>query len=151
MALEVPPPEALPVAVEAPRAIGLISIGLLIVSVMFALAGQLTLKAAMDRIGPIRKAQVQAAGDTISRAAREPRLWIGLFLFGVSAVFWLVVLSNVPLSVAYPFVGITYVLLVAFSRFVHHEHVPFLRWVGAATIAFGIILIGLSYRRVSGV
>ncbi|HEX2294703.1 MAG TPA: EamA family transporter [Actinomycetota bacterium] len=151
MALEVPPPEAIPV-VAAPesRTSGLISILLVVVSVGFAVAGQLTLKAAMDHIGRIGFEQVSEPLETVGRAAREPRLWAGLFLFGISSLFWLVVLSRVPLSVAYPFVGISYIFVVGFARFVLHENVPASRWVGVAVVALGIAIIGLSFRRVSG-
>ncbi|MDQ3956850.1 MAG: EamA family transporter [Actinomycetota bacterium] len=149
MALEVPPPEAIPIAAGS-RSSGLISIALVVVSVCFAVAGQLTLKAAMDRVGRIGSAQVSEAGETIGRALREPRLWTGLILFGISSVFWLVVLSRVPLSVAYPFVGISYIFVVGFARFVLHENVPASRWVGVAVVALGIAIIGLSFRRVSG-
>ena len=123
---------------------------LLVVSVGFAIAGQLTLKAAMDQIGRIGQTEIAAPLETIGRAAREPRLWAGLTLFGISSLFWLVVLSRVPLSVAYPFVGISYIFVVAFARYVHHEHVPPVRWLGVAVVALGIAIIGLSFRRVSG-
>ena len=123
---------------------------MLLVSVGFAVAGQLTLKEAMDRVGTIGGAQVAAAGDTIARVAREPRLWIGLTLFGISAVFWLVVLSRVPLSVAYPSVGLSYIVVVGFQRVVKHEHVPSLRWLGVFVVAMGIALIGFSFRRTTG-
>ena len=123
---------------------------LLVVSVGFAIAGQLTLKAAMDQIGRIGTAEVSAPLETIGKAAREPRLWAGLTLFGISSLFWLVVLSRVPLSVAYPFVGISYIFVVAFARFVLHEHVPAGRWLGVAVVALGIAIIGLSFRRVAG-
>lgn len=149
MALEVPPPEAIPIAAAGSRSSGIISIGLVVVSVCFAIAGQLTLKAAMDKIGRIGTEQVSAAGETIARAAREPRLWTGLILFGISSLFWLVVLSRVPLSVAYPFVGISYIFVVGFARLVLHEHVPALRWLGVLVVAMGIAIIGLSFRRVA--
>lgn len=126
------------------------SIILLTISVSFAVAGQLTLKAAMDRVGTIGGAQVAAAGDTITRVAKEPRLWAGLALFGISAVFWLVVLSRVPISVAYPSVGLSYIVVVAFERFIKHEPVPSLRWLGVVVVAFGIALIGFSFRRATG-
>jgi hypothetical protein len=45
---------------------------------------------------------VLARGETIVRASREPRLWMGLALVGVSAVFWMSCrVVAVPLSVAY--------------------------------------------------
>ncbi len=146
MALEVPPPEALPESIQAASSPGtsrLVSMGLLLVSVCFAVAGQLTLKSAMDNIGRIGKNS--ALGDVVVRAAKEPLLWVGLFLFGISALFWLVVLSRVRLSVAYPVVGISYIVIVLFARFRLHEHVPPLRWLGVFVIAIGIAIIGLSF------
>lgn len=150
MALEVPPPEAVPVVAEGSKTSSAISLALLLVSVVFAIAGQFTLKSAMDQIGRIGTAQVSKPVETVARAAKEPRLWAGLTLFGISAVFWLVVLSRVPLSVAYPVVGISYVVVVAISRVFLHEQVPPLRWVGAAVVATGIAIIGLSSKTVSG-
>ncbi len=151
MALEVPPPEALPDAISAASSPGtsrFVSLGLLLVSVFFAVAGQLTLKSAMNDIGRIGK--TSELGETLARAAKEPKLWGGLFLFGISALFWLVVLSRVRLSVAYPIVGISYIVIVAFARFFLHENVPPLRWVGVFIIAIGIAVIGFSFSRVSG-
>ena len=151
MALEVPPPEALPQAAQAAASTfggsRLISLALLIVSVSFAVLGQLTLKSAMDDIGRIDRFAVKTPVQTILRAAREPKLWLGLAIFGVSAVFWLVVLSRVALTVAYPLVGLSYVVVVAIGRFYFHEHVPPLRWAGVSVIAAGIALIGLSFSR----
>lgn len=126
------------------------SLAMLVVSVCFAIAGQLMLKSAMNAIGRIGSAEVSAPGQTIGRAVQEPRLWIGLTLFGISALFWLVVLSRVPLSVAYPLVGISYILIVAFARLFLGEHVPPLRWVGVSIVAVGIAIVGLSFDRVTG-
>lgn len=150
MALEAPPPEILPVAAPSRTSSTVISLALLVVSVAFATAGQLTLKAAMEAIGRIGTAQVSEAGQTLARAVKEPLLWIGLVLFGISALFWLVVLSRVDLSLAYPFVGISYVVVVALGRFFFHEHVPPLRWIGVSVIALGIALIGVSSKTVAG-
>ncbi len=146
MALEVPPPDALPETVRAASASTsrFVSFALLVVSVSFAVVGQLTLKAAMDRVGRIGRAS--QLGETILRAAKEPLLWTGLALFGISAMFWLVVLSRVRLSVAYPLVGISYILIVLLARYGLHEQVPPLRWVGVCVIAVGIAIIGLSFR-----
>jgi multidrug transporter EmrE-like cation transporter len=150
MALEIPPPEAAAIAGPSRATSSLISLALVIVSVSLATAGHLTLKQAMDRVGRIGTVQVNEPVKTIGRAAREPRLWVGLALFGISAVFWLVVLSRVPLSVAYPFAGLTYIVIVVLDRLLLDETVPALRFVGAAVVAIGIALIGLSSRTVSG-
>jgi drug/metabolite transporter (DMT)-like permease len=135
----------------AVRAVGFWStVLILFVSVVFAFGGQLMLKSAMNEIGHIGVQELGSPGSTVARAAREPRLWTGLGLFGVSALFWLVVLSRVPLSVAYPSVGMSYVFVVLFSRLWLHEHVPPLRWVGASIVVVGIVIVGLSFDRASG-
>jgi drug/metabolite transporter (DMT)-like permease len=135
----------------APRTEGFWStLLILFVSVAFAFGGQLMLKAAMNEIGRIGAQELGSLGGTLGRAAREPRLWTGLMLFAVSALFWLVVLSRVPLSVAYPSVGMSYVFVVLFSRLWLHEHVPPLRWVGAGIVVVGIVIVGLSFNRTPG-
>jgi drug/metabolite transporter (DMT)-like permease len=146
MGLEAPPPEALPAiaAAVSPGFIG--SLILIMVSVVFAVSGQFTLKSAMDKIPPIGARQVKTPVSTVSRVARQPRLWVGLILFGVSAIFWLVVLTRLPLSVAYPFVGLTYIIVVFWSRYVLGETVPPVRWLGVGLIAVGIAVVGLSFR-----
>lgn len=153
MAFEAPAPEVLPEALQATAGAsrpthGLISVALILVSVTFATAGQFTLKAAMNHV--TKGTTSSSAADTLLRAAREPRLWAGLALFGISAVFWLVVLSKVPLSFAYPFVGLSYIVIVLVARLVLHEHVPTLRWIGVAVVAAGIAIVGLSFRRMTG-
>lgn len=153
MAADAPPPpslhESLDIASEH-AGVSAVSIALLVVSVVFAIAGQITLKAAMREVGRIGAREVSAAGETVKRAAMEPRLWLGLILFGISALFWLVVLSRLPLSVAYPFVGVSYILIVLFGRIFLHEQVPTLRWIGVSVVALGIAIVGLSFRRASG-
>ena len=146
MALEVPPSEIL-TAARRERTGTLASLALLVISISISIAGHVTLKSAMDHLGAIGSAQLSSPGGTIARAAAEPRLWGGLLLFGASALFWMVVLSRVPLSVAYPFVGISYVAIVAIARLVLGERVPPVRWAGVAVVALGIAIVGLSFRR----
>ncbi|HYI44031.1 MAG TPA: EamA family transporter [Actinomycetota bacterium] len=151
MAIEVPPPEAIPdPTLAAPSLLSggrAISLALLAISVIFAVSGQVTLKAAMNEIGRIGGEQMKKPMETVVKAIKEPRLWVGLALFGISSVFWLVVLSRVSLSIAYPLVGLSYIVVVAISRFFLHEHVPPMRWLGVIVIALGIALIGISLRR----
>jgi drug/metabolite transporter (DMT)-like permease len=151
MALEVPPPEALhPIASRPSGSSTLFSLLMLAISVAFAVAAQFTLKAAMNEVGRIGSTEIAAVGDTLTRTLKEPRLWLGLTLFGISALFWLVVLSRVDLSVAYPFVGLSYIIVVLFSRLFLHEQVSALRWLGVVVVAAGIAIIGFSFRGTTG-
>jgi drug/metabolite transporter (DMT)-like permease len=144
---KIPPSEQVAVGASV---VGLTSVALLLVSIGFAVAGQITLKAAMNNIGHIGTSEIRAAGETVMRAVREPMLWAGLGLFGISSLFWLVVLSRVPLSVAYPFVGVSYIVIVFLSNSILHEQVPLTRWLGVLVVATGIAIVGLSFGRAAG-
>lgn len=115
---------------------------LAVVSVLLATTGQLLLKAGMERVGYVGGSRLDQPLELILRVARTPQIVVGLGLFGISAVFWLVVLSRAPLSFAYPFAGLTYVLTTVFARYVLGEHVPGIRWVGIVLILTGIVVVG---------
>ena len=118
------------------------TVALTLMSVFLATAGQLMLKTGMARVGYIGSARLGRPLQVITEVARTWQVILGLVLFALSAVTWLVVISRVPLSFAYPFAGITYVLLALFSKFVLREHVPHLRWLGVALIVAGIVVVG---------
>lgn len=118
------------------------TVALTLMSVFLATAGQLMLKSGMARVGYIGSARLERPFQVLSEVARTWQVVVGLALFVLSAVTWLIVVSRVPLSFAYPFAGITYVLLALFSKFVLKEHVPGLRWLGVALIVAGIVVVG---------
>ena len=108
----------------------------ILASVLLAAVAQLTLKAGMDRVG-----ETDGALALFKGAAATPLVWLGLVLFGFSALVWLIVLSRTSLSFAYPFASLTYVLIVVFDRFVLHDLVPAGRWLGVALIVAGILVL----------
>jgi undecaprenyl phosphate-alpha-L-ara4N flippase subunit ArnE len=115
-------------------------IAMILLSVTLAAVAQLTLKFGMnqvrDQIGP-----VGVNGASLKAVASTVAVWTGLFLFGLSALVWLAVLSRTSLSFAYPFAALTYVLILLFDRFWLGQSVPGLRWGGVALIVAGIVLI----------
>jgi drug/metabolite transporter (DMT)-like permease len=118
----------------------LMLIALILVSVTLAAVAQLTLKHGMNQVTETTGALTFDAGH-VRQVVATPAVWLGLFLFGISAVVWLGVLSRASLSFAYPFAALTYVLILLFDRFMLHEEVPSLRWLGVAAIAVGIFLV----------
>ena len=117
---------------------------LAILSVFIATAGQLLLRAGMERVGYVGFDRIARPLTLIMQVAKEPRVVFGLGVFALSAVMWLVVLSRAPLSVAYPFAGLTYILTTLFARYFLNEKVTAARWLGVGLILVGIILVGRS-------
>ena len=104
---------------------------LILFSVTLAAVAQLALKHGMNLVNDELAPQTFSLnGDSLRVVVGQPYVWGGLFLFGLSALVWLVVLSRASLSFAYPFAALTYVLILLFDQFVLDEHVPGLRWAG---------------------
>jgi drug/metabolite transporter (DMT)-like permease len=65
-------------------------------------------------------------------------------IYAFSVLFWLVGLSRVPLSYAYPFLSLSYVVILAASYFVLGEQVSVLRLAGVGLICGGVISVAYS-------
>lgn len=71
----------------------------------------------------------------------RPPIWIGLLMYGVSAVSWLWVLARAQLSYAYPILALSYPLVVALSAIFFAETISPLRWIGVGFIILGVSLL----------
>lgn len=114
---------------------------LLIGFVLLGLVGsQLCMKAGLGRSGPVTFAGGEGLGG-LFRLMREPFAWAGLALTGLAAVAWLAVLSRLDLSVAYPFLSLSYVLMLFAAHWLFHDSLGWPRLVGALLICAGLVLM----------
>jgi multidrug transporter EmrE-like cation transporter len=117
------------------------SVALLLFAVISAATGQVMLKHGMQ----IASARANSAGSSLAfAAATSPWVLSGLVVFGVSAVAWLGALSKVPLSVAYPFNAIGYLVILTASIVVLHERANMLTWAGSLLVVSGVVIVVLS-------
>jgi len=114
-------------------------------AVALAAGGQLSLKTGMSQVGRIGEESFNQVISIIGRVISTPMVWIGLVLYGLAAVLWLIVLSRENLSFAYPIFGSTYLIIVFLSWVVLREEVSLLRWLGASFIALGVFLVARSH------
>jgi drug/metabolite transporter (DMT)-like permease len=122
--------------------------GTILLSVLLAALAQLTLKHGMNQVTHLGAVplDLKAPLDTFRRVATNASVVGGLGLFVLSAAVWLVVLSKVSLSFAYPFASLTYVLILLFDRLILHDTVSGLRWGGVLLIVVGIVLISRTHQ-----
>ncbi|HZQ09816.1 MAG TPA: EamA family transporter [Anaerolineae bacterium] len=116
---------------------------LLIPAILLQTTGELLFKIGMNRIGGFEfsPAAIRAILPTI---IRSPFIWLGFVGFGGGAVFWLAVLSRVPLSLAYPILALSYLVVVVEAWLFLHERVSWQRLAGVLVIVVGVIVVGLS-------
>lgn len=117
------------------------SLILILVAIIIATSGQTCLKTGMNEVGKI---EVSVQTNYVEKAkivASKPIIWFGLFLYGVGSIIWLVVLSRVDLSFAYPMLASSYVIIMVISIIKFGEHVSLTRIIGTLLICTGVIVI----------
>src|SRR5215469_9753218 len=133
-----------PAAPDAPERRHHMSIGslaLVLFAVIAAAGGQLMLKNGMQ----IATNKAHAShGSLVIAAATTPWVLLGLVVFGVSAISWLAALSRVPLSVAYPFNALGYIVILTSSVVVLHEKANLWTWAGSLLVVSGLIIVVLT-------
>lgn len=67
--------------------------------------------------------------------------WIWFICYVVVTILWLFVLRSIPLSQAFPALGLTFALVPLASHHFLKEKVVFSQWLGIAIIVFGAILV----------
>ena len=73
----------------------------------------------------------------------NPSVLLGLFLYVIGALVWLFILSQVFVSIAYPFIGLGFVITALMGHFLLQEPLSLLGVVGICLIVIGISIIGL--------
>jgi drug/metabolite transporter (DMT)-like permease len=120
---------------------------LILVSVALAISGQICLRRGMEEVTGRTGME---AGDLIKKPATFIKeiatTWLvvlGLVLFVASAGFWLIVLADVPLGVAYPFVSLTYIVVLFYDKFFESYRITAWNWVGVVAIVAGVVLLSV--------
>jgi Predicted membrane protein len=71
----------------------------------------------------------------------------GLLVYGLSFILWLYVLSHVQVSYAYPFVSLSYPIVMILSNVFLKEPLGKGLWIGVFFILIGTTIIGVTYGR----
>ncbi len=115
----------------------------LLVSIACAVVGQILLKQGMRVTGPVTLS-LYGLPHLIMQLATNPWVVVGMSLYLGGSLFWLTALSRLDLSLAYPFAGLNYVLILLASYLVFGEALNPIRIAGALLIALGVSLIARS-------
>ena len=78
------------------------------------------------------------------RLAIEPHILAGLACYVVSVVVWVVALSKVPVSMAYPMLSIGYVINAVAAYYLLGETVTPMRLAGIGVIIVGVFIVARS-------
>ena len=106
-------------------------------------AAQLLLKGGTNRIGVITLDAGNWAA-TLARMAQEGYFVAGVALYGISLIVWIIGLSRVPVSIAYPMLSLGYIVNAIAAHYLFGEAVTAQRWLGIGFIVVGVYLVARS-------
>ena len=113
---------------------------MLLTGVLLNAAAQLLLKAGTNAVGRFEF----AAANIVPigwRLATEPHIMGGMVCYVLSLAVWIVGLSRVPVSVAYPMLSIGYVVNVLAAWWLFGESITLTKIAGIGFIIIGVWLI----------
>lgn len=116
---------------------------LILCSVLLAVFGQFFLKKGMLDIGEI-PFNLGTPMFLLVRVFSNFKLFFGFTLFALSSIVWLVVLSKVELSFAYPMVSMGYIFTILLSWKYLGETISPIRWLAVLVICAGVFLLSRS-------
>ncbi len=112
----------------------------LFTGVLLNAGAQLLLKAGTNALGVITLTR-DNWWDTLWKMATQQYFVAGVMFYMVSLLVWIMGLSRVPVSVAYPMLSLGYVINAVAAYYLFGESVTITRWLGIGFIIIGVWLV----------
>ena len=120
---------------------------LILFSVVLGVLGQLSLKHGVTAVsdlgssGIAQSLSVKSIVTFLQGAVGNTFVILGFLCYVISAASWLVILTRVDLSLAYPLISIGYILVVILSKYLFDEPVTTMRIAGTLLVCAGVFLL----------
>lgn len=111
---------------------------LLGINIILGVVGQFCMKFGVNKIGGLEELGLVKFMMT---SFLSPFIILGLGLYAFSAVLWVILLSKLDLSVAYPALSIGYILILLVSMLFLGEQVSLVRFAGVFLVMLGIFFL----------
>ncbi len=120
-----------------------VSFSLVMLGVLLNAGAQLLLKAGTNAVGQFEfsSANILPMG---MKFAVEPHILGGLTCYVISVVVWIMALSRVEVSIAYPMLSVGYVVNAVAAWYLFGEQVTVERMAGIGIIILGVFVVARS-------
>jgi multidrug transporter EmrE-like cation transporter len=116
---------------------------LVLIGVLLNAVAQLALKASVSDTGIINL-DLQSLLTSAGSLASNLWLWLGLLCYAVSVVVWILALSRVDVSIAYPMLSIGYIVNAVAAWQLFGEPMSLGKVVGIGIIIVGVYVLARS-------
>lgn len=121
----------------------LAALAFLLAGVLLNAGAQLLLKAGTNALGVLSLTR-DTWPDTLTQMATQRYFLLGGACYVLSLFVWILGLSRVPVSVAYPLLSIGYIVNAIAAQYLFGETVTVTRWLGIGFIVVGVWLVARS-------
>ena len=118
----------------------LISFALIFTGVMLNATAQILMKAGTNSIGyfEFSMANIVPIGWKL---ATEWHIVVALFCYALSVIIWILALSRVPVSIAFPLLSMAYIVTAVAAWYLLGEALSVTKVAGIVVIILGVIII----------
>jgi len=108
----------------------------LLIVILLGTCGQLALKYALQNNGAREK-----TGNLLGALFVSPYFWGWFICYALATFLWLVVLKTIPLSKAFPILGLSFALIPLASKCLLKETITPSQWAGIIAVVIGVGLV----------
>ncbi len=116
---------------------------LVMTGVLLNAIAQLALKASVNETGVINL-DIQSLLSSAGNLATNLWLWTGLICYAISVVVWILALSRVDVSIAYPMLSIGYIVNAVAASQLFNEPLGIGKVIGIGVIILGVYILARS-------
>ena len=109
---------------------------LLLINVFLGVSGQFLIKSGVNGAEFASSPFVN-----IFKALFTPLVFTGFVLYGISSLLWIMILKNIPLSIAYPTLSLGYIAVLIISYLYLGETLTLYNVFGSLLIIVGVALL----------
>lgn len=120
---------------------------ILFVGLVFEAVGVVFLSKGLKEVGEVQQVSVAEIARVVKAGLTNPRLLLGVFFEALFFGCLLVLMARSDVSFIWPLTSLGFVLTTLAARFVLHEQVVTVRWIGVCCIVLGAGLITWTEQR----
>lgn len=117
------------------------TLSLVLVSVLLSSVAQLVLKEGMSSLTVPAGGTLGFSMRTVISIATNVKVLCGLLIYFASAAVWLFVLAQIAVGLAYPFVGLGFVVTMLLAWLILGETPSVAQIIGTLTICVGVVVL----------
>jgi len=117
---------------------------ILMISLVLESIGVVLLSKGIKQIGEPASISAVEIARLIKRGVANPNVLLGVFFEAMFFAGFLMMLSQSDVSFIWPLTSLSFVVTTLAAKFILHEYVSGIRWMGVACIMIGAALISYS-------